>query len=362
VHLVIHAWRELAHPQAGGSEQLVHQIATGMSERGHRVRLICGGPVGERAYAVTGAGGTYSQYLRMPLLDRRLARDADVVLDIANGATYCSPLWRRAPTLLLVHHVHTEQWAQMFPRPIATAGSWFERKVVPRIYRQSLVIAVSPSTAADLEGLGVPASRIRIVPNTVEAVPPGSPARSPEPMFVALGRLVPHKRIDLLLEIWERVRPAIGGRLVIIGDGPERSRLQALAGPSVDVLGRVDDEMKHRLLSEAWLLLHTASHEGWGIAITEAAAHGTPALAFDVSGVRDAVVTGRTGVLVDTLDDFVQQWVALVREPSVLTEYGAAARELAGALGTAHTVDRFEEVALEAIERRPGHSADGSTR
>ena len=363
MHLVIHAWRELVHSQAGGSERLVHQIASGMSERGHRVHLICGGPVGERAYAVTSAGGTYSQYLRMPFLDRRLARNADVVLDIANGATYCTPLWRRAPTILLVHHVHTEQWAQTFPRPIAAAGSWFERKLVPRIYRQSLVIAVSPSTAADLEGLGVPASRIRIVPNTVEVAPSGcSPARSPEPMFVALGRLVPHKRIDLLLEIWERVRPLTGGRLVVMGDGPERSRLQALAGPSVELLGRVDDETKHQLLSEAWLLLHTASHEGWGIAITEAAAHGTPALAFDVAGVRDAVVPGRTGLLVDTLDDFASQWVDLVREPSLLKDYGSAAREWAGALGTAHTVDRFEEVALEAIERRPEHSAGGSTR
>ena len=363
MHLVIHAWRELDHPQAGGSEQLVHQIASGMGERGHHVHLICGSPIGERAYAVTGAGGTYSQYLRMPLLDHRLSRHADVVLDIANGATYCTPLWRRAPTILLVHHVHTEQWGQTFPRPIAAAGSWFERKVVPRVYRRSLIIAVSPSTSADLVGLGVDASRIRIVQNTVEPVPSEcSPTRSSEPLFVALGRLVPHKRIDLLLEMWERVRPLTGGRLVIIGDGPERLRLQGLAGQSVELLGRVDDETKHRLLSEAWMLLHTASHEGWGIAITEAAVRGTPALAFDAAGIRDAVVTGRTGLLVDTSDDFVRQWVALVHRPTLLADYGTAAREWAGALGTAHTIDRFEEVALEAIARRTTHRRDGRTR
>ena len=364
--LVIHAWRDLAHPQAGGSERLVDQLATGLAGRGHDVQLFCGGPVGTaaagagdsdqrgRSYAARDAGGTYSQYLRMPLLDRRHARGADLVLDVANGATYCTPLWRRGPTVLLVHHVHTEQWPLTFPRPIAAAGSWFERRLVPFVYRNCLVVAVSPSTAQALGQLGFRESQIRIVPNTIDAPPPGAAAaRSTEPLFVALGRLVPHKRIELLLDAWEHVRPVVGGRLVVIGDGPERARLAARAGEGVELVGRVDDDHKHRLLAEAWLLVHAASHEGWGIAITEAGAHGTPALAFDAPGVRDAIVDAVTGRLVTSPDELAKVWVELAGDRAQLGAYGEAARLRATELDVNHTVDLFEEVALEAIARGP---------
>ncbi len=119
--------------------------------------------------------------------------------------------------------------------------------------------------------------------------------RSAEPLFLALGRLTEYKRIDMLLRLWERVRHVVGGKLVIAGDGPERSRLEAMAGPGVVFTGRVSEEEKHRLLCSAWLLLHPALIEGWGIVITEAAIRGTPAIGFDVPGLRDSVVNGQTG-------------------------------------------------------------------
>lgn len=356
MHLVIHAWRDLRHPQAGGSERLVDQLASGMTQRGHRVHLICGGPVGERPYEVTDAGGTYSQYARVPWLDRDLDCDADVVLDVANGATYCTPLWRRQPTILLVHHLHRQQWHQTFPFPIAAAGSFFERRVVPTIYRHCLVIAVSPSTAHDLLSIGIDNSRIRIVPNAVDVTAEAaSSGRSDEPLFIALGRLVPHKRIDLLLDMWARVRLATGGRLVVMGDGPELQNLRNRADSSIELLGRVDDDTKHRLLAQSWLLVHAASHEGWGVAITEAAVQRTPALAFDVAGVRDAITDRKTGRLAANPDEFVRLWIELTQNGDQLAQYGSAARDHASMLDIRSTVDRFEEIAMEAIERRPRH-------
>jgi glycosyltransferase involved in cell wall biosynthesis len=87
--------------------------------------------------------------------------------------------------------------------------------------------------------------------------PAGGPVpRSPEPLFLALGRLAEYKRIDLLLRLWDRVHPVIGGRLVIAGDGPERGYLESLAGPGVTFTGRVSEAEKHRLLGSAWLLVH----------------------------------------------------------------------------------------------------------
>jgi glycosyltransferase involved in cell wall biosynthesis len=173
--------------------------------------------------------------------------------------------------------------------------------------------------------------------------------RSPTPLFVVLGRLVPHKRVDLLLRAWRVVQPIVGGELVVVGDGPERASLETLAGPGVTFAGHVSEEEKWRLLRRAWLLVHGAHHEGWGIAVVEAAACGTPALAFDVPGVRDAVVDGKTGVLVDFEAELTAAWVQLAADSEWRERLGAAARDRAATLSWDAAVTQFLAVADEAL-------------
>jgi glycosyltransferase involved in cell wall biosynthesis len=326
VRIVFVAWKDTAHPQAGGSEVFVDRVATGLLARGHEVALISGGPVEHHAYPVVDAGGKFDQYLRVPLTARRY-RDWDLLVDVSNGVPYFSPLWRRGPSVMVVHHVHEDQWPMNFPAPVAKVGWALESRAVPWVYRNRLVLAVSPSTRDALIDIGVKPEQIRLMHNGTEAPPDIAVERATEPTFVALGRLVPHKRIERLLAIWDRVYPAIGGRLLVLGDGPERERLERLAGPGVEMLGTVGNEEKHRALGSAWLLVHTAQHEGWGIVVTEAAAWDTPTLAFNVPGVRDVVVDGETGVLVADGDDdaMARAWIALARDPSRRKDLGRAA-------------------------------------
>jgi glycosyltransferase involved in cell wall biosynthesis len=350
------AWRDLANPLAGGSEILVDRLAGGLVERGHDVALLCAGPAERRAYRVVTNGGKHSQYLMAPLAYLKGFRDRDLVVDVANGMAFYTPAWRRGPSLCFVNHVHTDQWAQWFPKPVAVVGREMERRLMPLAYRNRLFVAVSPSTAEALHQLGVPPEQVRIVINGVE--PPAVIApESPEPLFLALGRLVPHKRFDLLLRLWEQVRPVTGGRLVIAGDGPARRDLAAAAGEGVEILGKVDDETKERLLGEAWLLLHPAMHEGWGLVITEAASARTPTIGFRAPGVRDSVVDGVTGALVDTEDQFLERWLALAADHAVRAELGAAAQRRAERFTWSATVDRFVEVAHEAIARHHAPAA-----
>lgn len=341
------SWRDLAHPQAGGSELVVDRLAGGLAARGHEVALMCGGPVAPHGYPVVDLGGTYGQYLRAPLVHRRRFRHWDLLVDVENGVPYFSPLWRRRPSVCLVHHVHTDQWAMRFGRVVAAAGRFVERRVMPRLYRHRLFVAVSPSTATALEALGVDEGRIRIVQWGVEAPGPARP-EAPEPQFLALGRLVPHKQVDLMLRAWERVRPSTGGTLVIVGDGPERARLEATAPAGTVFAGRVDEVAKARLLARSWFLVHTAAHEGWGVVVMEAAAAGRPTLALDAPGVRDAVIDGTTGILAHDEDDLVERWVALAGDsPRRATLAGAAAGR-AAACSWDRTVDDFEAIAAEA--------------
>jgi glycosyltransferase involved in cell wall biosynthesis len=346
--VVIVAWRDIASPQAGGSELLVDQLAAGLTARGDRVTLLCGGPAAEHGYEVLRSGGPYTQFAGAPLAYARRLRDCDVVVEVCNGMPFLAPLWSRKPMVCMVNHVHTDLWPLRFPRPLAAVGQLVEQRVMPWAHRRSLVLTVSASTALELQALGVDRERIRLLNNGVAPAGPPAP-RSPEPMFLALGRLAEYKRIDLVLRLWDRVRPVVGGRLVIAGDGPERGYLESVAGPGVTFTGRVSDAEKHQLLGAAWLLVHPALIEGWGIVVTEAALRGTPAVGFDVPGLRDSVQHGQTGLLARTEAEFASAWAVLALDSGRRAAMGEAARRRAAQLRWSTAVRHFSTVIDEAI-------------
>ncbi|MET7304535.1 glycosyltransferase family 4 protein [Embleya sp. NPDC005575] len=346
--IVFLARRDLANPAAGGSELLVDRLADGLTAHGHQVTLLCGGPAADRDYQVVSVGGDTDHYLRARRAFDRRVGGCDLLVEVCNGVPYLSPLWHRGPTLCLVNHVHTDLWGMRFPGPAARLGRRLERWGLAGAHRGNLIVAVSGSTAAALRAIGVPPERIRVVHNGVEEPGPRA-AKSPEPLFVAVGRLVEYKRIDLLLRLWERVRPVTGGRLLIVGDGPERDRLRALAGPGVVFTGRVSEAEKHRLLCSAWLLLHPSLVEGWGLVVTEAAARHTPAIGFDIPGLRDSIDDGITGVLARGESSFAAAWCALALSPERCAAMSAAAGLRAARFRWTATVRRFRAVAAEAV-------------
>ena len=122
------------------------------------------------------------------------------------------------------------------------------------------------------------------------------------------------------------MRPETGGRLVIIGEGPERSKIEAVRAPGLELPGKVSEADKNTLLGQAWLLFHPASLEGWGLAVMEAAAQATPTVGFWSPGVRDSVVHGETGILVDDEDELVSEWIRLARDTRARQQLGSAAR------------------------------------
>jgi glycosyltransferase involved in cell wall biosynthesis len=355
------SWRDLAHPQAGGSEVLVDKLLVGLQDRGHEVALVCGGPTGDRPYPVHDVGGTYSQYLRAPILCATRLRKCDLVIDVANGIPYFSPMWRRSPSVCLVHHIHTDQWETRFPAPVARAAALVERHLVPAVYRNHPIVVISPSTAAALGEMGVDQKQIHVIESGVDPVPGPVPAESPEPLFVAISRLVPHKRIGLLLDAWRRVQQVTGGRFVVIGDGPELAALERQADnvPGAHMTGHLPHAEKRDLLSQAWFLVHGAHHEGWGMVILEAAAAGRPAIAADAPGVRDAIIDGETGILVSCDDAtlpsaLAKAWITLAENRALRMRLGAQARRRAAEFSWDKTLRSWETVALQALGARGG--------
>jgi glycosyltransferase involved in cell wall biosynthesis len=344
------AWRDVGHSQAGGSEFVVDRLADGLVERGHDVVLLAGSPVTTHSYATWPIGGTYDQYLRAPIAYHRRVRRADVVVDVENGIPYFAPLWARTAVVCLVHHVHTAQWGMQFPAPIAAVGRWLEGWAMPRVYGRARFVAVSPSTARGLMGLGVDESRISTIEMGAAPVV-ATGRRAVEPRFLVLGRLVPHKRVERALLLWPRVRAVTGGTLVVAGDGPELERLSRLDCEGVEFAGFVSEPRKAQELGAAWALIHPAHHEGWGTVVMEAAGAGVPTVAYDVPGVRDAVDHGATGLLVPDDDGFVDAWIRIGTDAVLRARMSDAARARAATFTWPRALDAFEGVLERAVAR-----------
>ena len=342
------AWRDLAHPQAGGSEYVVDELSKGLTQRGHEVILLAGSPSSTHRYESHALGGTYSQYLAAPFVWHRDVEHADVIIDVENGIPFFSPLWTRTPVVCLVHHVHTEQWGMQFRAPIASIGRFLESKVMPRVYRRSRFVSVSSSTTASLAGLGIPRERITTIEMGTAPLAATDAVPDDEPRFVILGRLVPHKRVDLALRVWPEVRAATGGRLIVVGDGPEMSMLRDLATDGVEFTGSVDEDQKATHLATSWLLVHPAHHEGWGTVVMEAASMGVPTVGFDVEGVRDSVEHAVTGLLAADERQFVANWIELATNDSLRSRMSDAARARSATFGWSRAIDEFERVLLDS--------------
>jgi glycosyltransferase involved in cell wall biosynthesis/SAM-dependent methyltransferase len=349
MRILILTWRDVEHRLAGGAETYIDRVAAGLQERGHDVTLLAGDSGAERPYRTVDAGGRYTQYLRDPFTVHARLGHHDVIVDVCNGLPFFTPLWTRTPTVLHVHHIHYGMWRQWFSLPTAIVGAAVETKGISRLYSRRLVTTVSPSTERSLVSLGVDPARIRTIPPGVDT--PGTVApRAAAPTFLAVGRLVPHKRHDLLLRAWARVRPQTGGTLFVAGEGPLREQLEQQAPPGTSFLGRVSDNLRDELLASAWFLVQPSRLEGWGLVVAEAAAHRTPALGFWVPGTRDVVVHGETGLLVRSERELIEAWIELARDEEQRGVLAKGARERAEALTWSSTVDSFEAVLVEAVD------------
>jgi len=188
------------------------------------------------------------------------------------------------------------------------ASRWFYRPVMRRMARWDAATSSRVDRFVTLSRYV--AGRIRRYYNRSSTIvyPPVDTAfyhpdaSVPADHFLVVSALVPYKRIDLAIEACAR----LGARLRIVGDGPERQRLERRAGSTIEFLGRLDDEAVRREYRRAAAVL-LPGEEDFGIAPVEAQACGRPVVALARGGAVETVIDGETGVLFDepTADSLV---------------------------------------------------------
>jgi hypothetical protein len=203
---------------------------------------------------------------------------------------------RRVPVLCVMHHVHTAQFGVHFPAWMAWAGRLLEGPAARLAYRRQACVAVSPSTVTAMRDRLRLTGHSYLIPNgspapapPLSGAPPPPGARPPS-RLVWVGRLVAHKRAELILPVAER-----GFAIDLIGRGPAGAALAAAIGSvpgraeAVRLHGFLADRDKRDVVSGSLLHLNTSQGGGWGLCVLEAAALGVPTVAYDAEGLRDAV-------------------------------------------------------------------------
>ena len=370
--VVILNWRDRRNPEGGGSELYAEEVAAALARRGHAVTLFCAAhdaaPRDEWTPAgvhIVRRGNRKTVYLRAAWHHvRGRFGEHGVVVDVQNGLPFLARLYARRPVVVLVHHVHREQWHVVLGRAMASFGWWVESWLSPRVHRGCRYVTVSEVSRRELAALGVDPGRVTIVHNgTPEVTGPPVP-RTAHPSLLVLGRLVPHKRVELALATLAALSARHPGlTLTVAGRGwwlePLREEAARLGvADRVTFAGFVDEAAKHRLLASSWLHLVPSLKEGWGLSVIEAAAHGTPSVAFaDAGGVAESVVDGSTGVLAADEADFTVRVDALLRDGEVRARMGTAARRHAAHFSWEQTAREFAAVLDEVTGTHPAAPA-----
>lgn len=357
-------WRDLAHPEGGGAELYARMVAEGLAAAGHDVTFLCAAhpnaPAEEtlRGVRYLRAGSRTTVYRAARRALRRLEKTEgrfDVVVDVQNGLPFWAGWATDAPVVVLVHHVHREQWPVVFSPPVAALGWGIESRIAPRLNRGRQYVAVSRSTRDELAQLGVDPAHVAIIHNGTQPPPPVRPQQTDGPHLLVLGRMVKHKRIEHAIDVASRLRARHPGlRLRVVGDGWWRDQVRdyiAAQGAQdyVDLLGFVDEETKHRELASAALLLVPSVKEGWGLSVVEAGSHGVPAIGYrEAGGVSESIEDGTSGLLVDDLDEMTRAVDGLLTDTVLLRELGDNALARSARFTWDETVRAWEHLLLRA--------------
>jgi glycosyltransferase involved in cell wall biosynthesis len=248
--------------------------------------------------AVAAPGALHLSYVHSPM--RYIWEAADAYAPAVPGG-----LFGRAAFAALSHRLRQWDVASTARVHAMAANSVYTQARIRRVYGRDSEVIEPP----------VDAARFARVPD---------PAPSPdgEGSYLCVSALVPYKRVELAVRAFSR--PGQRRRLVVVGDGPDRARLTRLAGPNVELRGRVDDDELLGLYAGCRAVVHPALDD-FGIVPVEALAAGRPVVAFAAGGSLDSVRDGETGVLFaeptpEALLAAVDRLERLVFEPARLRE------------------------------------------
>lgn len=326
------SWRDIKAPKAGGAEVHTHEMLSRADKNKYRIihfsPLAGNLPEKEEIDGVTymRGGNVITVIFKAMHYYKKNRKDIDFVIDQCNTHRFFTPFWvAKEKRIFYIHQLTKEIWDYSAKFPISKIGELTEEWML-RLNRKDAVITVSESTKEELIERGYQPEKIKIIHNGVSFKPWSEDKwceKEPSPAFIYAGRYSPYKGIDVAVQAFAKLKKEYpNAKLWILGkknqeyvdnniipicreaqlkweDVSKDENGMEIEPQSGDIIswGYVSEEKKLELLSRAWTLVFPSIREGWGIPVTEAGCVGTPCIAFDSSGIREAVDYGNAGYL-----------------------------------------------------------------
>jgi glycosyltransferase involved in cell wall biosynthesis len=309
-------WKDKKNPLAGGAEVMNEELATRMVKDGHSVILLVGGFLGGtikekiNGYTVIRVGNRWSVYWEAyRYYKKNLANWADIYIEEINTIPFFTQFY--VPTskkkFLLIYQLCREIWFYQMFFPLSLIGYVIEPLYL-RLLSGNKVITESESTKIDLQQYGYKKNRVSVVlpGSTLQPVHSLSSVKKYKDFTViSIGTIRSMKQTLDQIKAFEIAKSSIPELKMVITGSPDgmygKRVLKYIAenkySKDISYLGKVSEKVKLDVMSKGHVILVSSIKEGWGLIVTEANSQGTPAIVYDVDGLRDSVQDGVTGII-----------------------------------------------------------------
>ncbi|MBI2018522.1 glycosyltransferase family 4 protein [Candidatus Daviesbacteria bacterium] len=317
--ILILSWRGPKHPNAGGAEVSTFEHAKSWVKAGYDVTLFTSAFAGCKEQEVIDGikikrcgrqiFGVQWEAFKWYLFGEH--PKFDLVIDQFHGIPFFTPIYIKEKKLAFIHEVTKEvwrlnPWSWPFNRIAAFIGEICEPLVFKLLYKEMPFMTVSQSTKQDLVDWGIPKSNITVIHNGIN-IPRTKkfPPKEKKKTAIFLGSISKDKGIEDAIYIFKEIdNIEKGWQFWVVGKSDMRylNTIQRLAKNlgifhKIIFWGYVTESKKFELLSKAHILVNPSIREGWGLVVIEAGGVGTPTAGYNVAGLRNSVINGKTGLL-----------------------------------------------------------------
>lgn len=365
MEILILNWKDIKHPQAGGAEIIVYELAKRLVADGHKVIWFSKGNFSEDnidGIKIVRRGNLVTTYLFAPIYYWSLNQKPDLVIDMSNTIYWQTPFWAcKSRKIAYLNQFAKQVFFYEFP-PIISHFGYLVEIIQYLTYRRTKFICYSNGTKNDLVAVGIPGENIHQFRLGLDQTRYTPGKKSPHPLFLCASRLVKMKRTDLVIRAMSLlVKKYPKVNLAISGTGYQLAYLEklrndlglekniAFVNKNVWFFSKNTKDQKVKLMQEAWALVFPSVKEGWGMTVTECGACGTPTIATNVTGLQDSVIDGKTGILVSenpSVQELASAMEKIITDNNLRENLSKNAREFAKKLTWENSYRQFKQLIL----------------
>ncbi len=328
-------WKDLKNPLAGGAEIINENLAKRLVKDGHEVIFLVagfGGGLKEESingYKIIRLGNKWTVYWEVyKYYKKNLIGWADLVIDEINTVPFFAKYYVKEKNILFVPQLCREIWFYEMFFPLNLIGYVLEPFYL-WLLSDKKVITISESTKKDLIKFGFKEGNISIISEGIEigfVKDLKIIEKFSNPTILSIGLLRNMKRTIDIVKAFEIAKEKVSDlTLIVAGDANSVYGKKVLSfidnsrfKKDISYVGKVELNKKIELMQKVHILAVTSVKEGWGLVITEANSQGTPAVVYDVDGLRDSVQHNKTGIVVkqNTPENLAENILFLLHDKS----------------------------------------------